>query len=151
MRKLILRMLEGLTPPLGCSEGGRRVWGFKMAELWFGYTSLGLHILICKIRSLNLMMILVAVMFHDDDNKFNAEQQFRVSVPHLNQCFPTMPSSSGMPCNPQLSHPPVILFLLWQSLWSSLPEWLGVLIGNYFSSSPVCSGTWICLGKLSLL
>lgn len=64
---------------MGCSVDGRVIWGFWMVALWFVYISLGLHILICKIRSLNLMMIL-AFMFHDDDNKFNTEQQFWIKA-----------------------------------------------------------------------
>lgn len=59
---------------VGCRVDGREIWGFRMIELWFGCTSLGFHIFICKIRSLNLMMILLALIFNNDD-KFNAEQQ----------------------------------------------------------------------------
>lgn len=53
-----------------CSGDIRNIQGFRVAELCFGYASLGLPIVIYEIKSLNRMVILLALMVHHDV-KFN--------------------------------------------------------------------------------
>lgn len=76
----------------GCRMDSRKNLGIQSSWAWFGYsTSLRLHILSYKIRSLNLMMILLALIFHDDDNKFHVEQQFRVKAGLEHKCLIPLP------------------------------------------------------------